>query len=97
MFRLNYEINAIKTFEMVRKAYGKPNFSCTTVFEWRRRCRNGRKSVQDDTREGRPRTSVTDENGSRVRELFAIDRRLNLRLLARDSKYLFCTGAGDRV
>lgn len=36
-------------------------------------------------------TSITDENVSRVRKLFAIDRRLNLRLLA-ERHWIFVLG-----
>lgn len=44
--------------------------------------KEGQEGVEDDPRSGRPSTSQTDENVTRVRDLLNTDRRMTVRLLA---------------
>lgn len=46
------------------------------------RFREGRESVDDDAREGRPSTSRVDENIQRVHDLVMSDRRITTRMIA---------------
>ena len=66
VWRLNFAVNSIfsatKTVERIQKAYGDVALSWTTIFEWHRRYREGRESVKDDERSGRPTTYRTDDN-----------------------------------
>jgi len=39
------------------------------VFEWHKRFLEGRESLKDDDRPGRPRTAVTDDNIEKVRDV----------------------------
>jgi histone-lysine N-methyltransferase SETMAR len=53
-----------------------------TVQKWVSRFKDGRESLEDDPRSGRPTTSVSDENVGRVEELVELDRRVTLRELS---------------
>jgi hypothetical protein len=55
-------------------AYGDAALSRTTTFEWHKRFREGRESVKDDERSGRPTTSRTDDN------IFAVDKMASRKL-----------------
>jgi hypothetical protein len=49
--------------------------SRTLCFEWHRRFRGRRMSLEDDERTGRPSTSINPENVERIRELVCADHR----------------------
>jgi hypothetical protein len=70
-----------KPSEIVRKlqvVYGAECMSKTRVFEWAKRFKEGRESVEDDPRAGAPVTARTDENVERLRARITSDRRLSL-------------------
>ena len=60
-FFCKVDFSATKAVELIQKAYGVAALSRTTIFEWHKRFREGRESVKDDERSGRP-TSRTDDN-----------------------------------
>jgi hypothetical protein len=64
-----------ETLNMLRQAYGDEAMSRTQCFEWYRRFKGGRTSLEDDERSGRPSTSITPENVERIRELVHADRQ----------------------
>ncbi|UYV62570.1 hypothetical protein LAZ67_2001123 [Cordylochernes scorpioides] len=49
--------------------------SQTQVYFWYKRFKDGRKSIADDSRSGRPLTSTTDRNIGQVRDLIVADRK----------------------
>ncbi|XP_033232109.1 histone-lysine N-methyltransferase SETMAR-like [Belonocnema kinseyi] len=51
---------------------------------WHERFTNGRESINDDDRSGRPSTSKTDENVDKVQKMLAENRKLTIRELADD-------------
>ncbi|EFN79966.1 Putative uncharacterized protein FLJ37770, partial [Harpegnathos saltator] len=51
-------------------------------FEWLKKFREGRESVEDDPRSGRPSTSTDDAHIGKVRELLPQNRRLTVREIA---------------
>ena len=51
----------------------------STVYDWIRRFREGRTSLEDNEREGRPKTAVTEVNSEKVRQLILNDRRVTVR------------------
>ena len=69
---------------MLTKAYGERTMSKTRVYEWYKRFQDVRKDVEDDERPGRPRTSTTDENVKKVKEMVMNDRRITIREVADD-------------
>jgi len=60
-FCCKVDFSTTKTVELIQKVYGNAALSRTTIFEWHKRFREGRESVKDDERSGRP-TSRTDDN-----------------------------------
>ena len=53
-----------------------------TIFEWFRRFKEGRSSLEDDARCGRPLTATTPENMQHLRELVEEQPRTSLRALS---------------
>ena len=68
--------NATETYEKLKMAYGEHAVSRTRVFRWHKTFLDSRESVEDEPRSGRPCTSKTDENVTKVRDLVRSDRRL---------------------
>ena len=73
---------ATKAVELIQKAYGDAALSRTTRFEWHKRFQEGRESVKDDKRTGRPTTSRTDDNIAAVDKMVKADRKVTSRLIA---------------
>jgi transposase len=61
-FCIKLKKTATETFEMLNSAYDEECLSRTSVFEWLKRSKEGRKSLQGDGRKGRPSTSRTEES-----------------------------------
>ena len=60
--------NAIETYGMLQTAFGASCMNRTSVFEWHKRFKEGRKSVRDDERCGRSKEVNTPELiGQRVK------------------------------
>ena len=60
---------ASETFVMIREAYKEDALSRAQVFRWFHEFKNGRESVEDMERSGRPSTSRVDETVAKVKEL----------------------------
>jgi hypothetical protein len=60
---------------MLETAYKEAALGKTQVYEWFSCFTNGELSLADQPRSGRPLTSRTDENITRVRELILEDHR----------------------
>ena len=60
---------------MLQEAFGDNAMSQNKTFLWYKRFKDGRTSVDDDERSGRPSTSTTPENIAKVREAILADRR----------------------
>ena len=67
---------ATENYENLRRAYGEHARWRTQVFRWHKAFLDGRESVEDEPRCGRPCTSETDENVTKVRDLVRSDWRL---------------------
>jgi len=50
----------------LKRAYGEHALSRTQVFSWHKAFLDGRESVEDEHRSGRPCTSKTDENVTKL-------------------------------
>jgi len=71
-----------ETFNKLKQAYGKHALSRSQVFKWYKAFSEGRESIKDESRSGRPSTSITDKNLEKVRALVRSDRRLTVRMIA---------------
>lgn len=60
---------------MLVQAFGNEALSKSRTFEWFRRFKEDRESVEDDQRLGRPSTAITPENITKIREIIHQDRR----------------------
>lgn len=72
----------LETFEMLKKVFGDDCLSKSQSNRWHKMFREGREEVADEARAGRPSTSRTDDNVTRVRQLLNSDRRMNVRLMS---------------
>ena len=72
----------IETFNKLKQAYGEHALSRSQVFKWFKAFSEGRESIKDEPRSGRPSTSKTDNNVEIVRALVRSDRRLTVRMIA---------------
>ena len=60
---------------MLQEAFGDNAMSQSKTFLWYKRFKDGRTSVDDDERSGRPSTSTTPENIAKVHEAILADCR----------------------
>jgi hypothetical protein len=72
-FCIKLNENATETYEKLKEAYGEHAVSRAQVVP---------QSVEDEPRSGRPCTSKTDENMTKLRALMRCDRRLTARMIA---------------
>ena len=75
---------ATETLKMLRDVYGDSSMSRTRVFEWHKQFVEGREDVEDDPKSGRLGTSTTNTNIKKVWQLFRIDRRLTIHIIANE-------------
>ena len=68
--------NATETNENLKRAYGEHALSRAQVFRWHKAFLDGHESVEDEPRSGRPCTSKTEENMTKVRAVVRSDRCL---------------------
>ena len=64
------------------KVYGDNTMKKTAVNKWVKRFSEGRESVTDEERSGRPATIRTEENIANVRQIGRENRRLTVRSIA---------------
>ena len=67
---------------MLVQVYGDSAMKKTAVYKWVKRFSEGRGSVTDEERSGRPATSTTEENVANVRQILRQNRRLTVRSIA---------------
>jgi len=68
--------------EMLAQVYGDNAMKKTAVYKWVKRFSEGRESVTDEERSGRPATSRTEENIAKVRQILSENRLLTVRSIA---------------
>lgn len=71
-----------ETIAMMRQAFGANAMTRSKIFEWHKCFREGRISVEDDSRSGRPSTFSTEEKQCQVHESIRSNRRLTIREIA---------------
>lgn len=81
-FCVSNEISCADTLKMLQKAFGESALSKTRVYEWYRAFKDGRETVEDMPRSGRPSTSVTDDNVDKIKEIVAENCHVSLREMA---------------
>ncbi|XP_067949962.1 protein GVQW3-like [Watersipora subatra] len=81
-FCVQLQHSATETYSKIQQAYGDTALSRAQVFRWFKAFSEGKDSVEDDTRLGRPSSVHNDANVERIRELVHSDRRLTVRMIA---------------
>ncbi|GFV00607.1 HTH_48 domain-containing protein [Trichonephila clavipes] len=76
--------NGTEAFEKLQQAYGDSVLSRAQVFRRFKAFSEGRESIEDEPRSGRPSVSKTAENVVRVRDLVRSDRRLTVRMIGEE-------------
>ena len=89
--RIRLNIDSKQIFNELCGIYGPQTISVRTVFRWVKAFKAGKFSVKDDTRPGRPKTSVTKANIAAVKIVVEQDARLSVRDIAS------CTGISEAV
>jgi hypothetical protein len=72
-FKLNK--TAAETHQMLKEACGEQSLSQARTFQWFKRFKDDRESVEDDKHSGRPSTYKTPEMIAKVHEVILEDRR----------------------
>jgi len=75
---------ATETYQSLQQAYGENAMGPTQVFDWFRRFKEGRTSVERDPHLGRPSTSRNEEIIAKVRTIIHNNRRLTVQETADD-------------
>jgi len=65
--------------KMLVQVYGDNAMKKTSVYKWVKRFSEGRESVTDEERSGRPAASRTEENIAKIRQIVRENRRLTVR------------------
>ena len=65
--------------ERLSIVFGDKALKRTTVYEWVSRFKDGRSSLEDNPRPGRPVSSCTHENITKVKDCILQDRRVTIR------------------
>ena len=82
-------IDSKQLFNELCGIYGPQTISMRTVFSWVKAFKAGKFSVEDDTRPGRPKISVTKANITAVKIVVKQDVRLSVKNIAN------CTGISE--
>lgn len=82
-FLTKLEWKATDIIENLVKVYGETTPMKTIIYEWIKRFKEGRESLKDDDRSGKPTTSINGENVAKVQEILDQDRRASLHMIAR--------------
>ncbi|KAL4131209.1 hypothetical protein QTP88_008550 [Uroleucon formosanum] len=80
---------AIETYQMLLLAYGDETISRARVFEWFKRFKEGRTTVESDEREGRPSTNRNEEMIQKIRTAIRGNRRLIIMELSNEFQISF--------
>ena len=83
---IRLKIDSEQIFNELCGIYGPQTISMRTVFRWIKAFKAGKFSDEDDTRPGRPKTSVTKANIAAVKIVVEQDARLSVKDIAS------CTG-----
>jgi len=81
-FHVKLGNNGNEIREMLVQVYGANAMKKTTVYRWVKRFSEGRESVTDEERSGRPTTSRAEGNIAKIRQIVRENRRLTVRSIA---------------
>jgi len=77
-FMCRWGKSASETLSALHQVYGDTSLKKTAVYDWFSRFKNGKETLEDDQRIGRPSTSRTEEMIEKVRQLIQCDPRMTI-------------------
>lgn len=77
-FLTNEGVKPSEIFVRLTTQFGDKTLSRSQVYDWVNKFKGGRETVENESHNRRPRTSLTNENICAVRELLENDRRLTI-------------------
>jgi transposase len=80
-FLVKHSKSGQEILEMLKTVYGESAMKRRTVYKWVDQFKEGRESIHDNAREGRPSTSGVGENIQRVHDLVMSDHRITTRII----------------
>jgi len=80
-FNAKLDKSASETFRLMQQVYGNQCLGRTAVFEWHKRFLEGRETLEDDKKSGRPILVRTPEMIEKVRNFVANDRNASLKMI----------------
>jgi len=83
-FCVTNDISCSDSQAMLQKCYGEAVLSKTQIYEFYKAFKDGRESVKDKPRPGRPSTSSTENNIDQVKEITLHNRFSSLKNIARE-------------
>src|SRR5215469_651019 len=81
-FLVKEEIPAAEIHQRLQRAYGSVCMGASSVRRWVKHFKDGNTSIQDEPRNGRPRTASTERNKERVDEIIQDDKRVTVDTIA---------------
>lgn len=76
--------SASEAWQMIQLVYGSTSISRSQVYKWYKLFAEGRQSLEDEPRSGRPLTGVTKENIAKATEINKHGKTKSLRELAEE-------------
>lgn len=89
------QLSPREIYEEITAVLGQDSVSYSTIKKWAAHFKCGRSSTEDETRSGRPSTSVTDENIARAEAIVNSDRRVTVHFVAEKIGVSF--GSAERI
>jgi hypothetical protein len=80
-----------QTYEIIKTAFQEDAMTCTHIFYWFFRFKNGCTSVASDKHSGHPPSSRNDEVLVKVLDLVREDQRLTIREVTEEVGVYFCS------
>ena len=83
-FKARQKYTPTECFKLLEEVYDKDVMSRMQIIEWHKRFVKGREEVEDDPKTGRPSTTSTDKNITKVNQLVRSDRRLTVQIISEE-------------
>jgi histone-lysine N-methyltransferase SETMAR len=88
-FCVKYGKTGAETLQMLITAFNDDCLSQAVVYQWVKRFKEGRESLKDNPRPGRPSTAHNEQKVAQVREKIRADHRLTIREIAEEVNISF--------
>lgn len=94
-FLVGENVQPSEILQRLKQQYGEECLSRTRVFEWCKTFKEGRKRMENESHDRRPRTSVTPTNIDRVNAVIRENRRITIKELV--SMFSISVGSVENI